>query len=220
MIRKVISILGLLAFGCAKQRQSIQSRPDSTDIVETVESFDSRLESATIPDFLLEDKVDIDSVLKTRHNDYQASFDGGTLSICCHDLLDITSNLPSKSFQRTTEDYKDDEKVKIVEVYSRDDSFYKMFYNSHPDVQKTDLVCGQIRNEGIVFDQGVRIGMPKHELLIKIFHPSKTLDRVDKLEIYENEMGEAWTIYVFRNDTLSEIEFDSNCDWIERKVRK
>ena len=89
-----------------------------------------------------------------------------------------------------------------------------------PDVNKSDLVCGRIRNEGIIFDQGIKIGMPKHELLTKIFNPSKTLDRVDTLEVYENELGDAWTIYVFRNDTLTEIEFDSSYDWIEKKVRK
>jgi len=219
-MRKVILILVLLAVGCGKKKQSIQPTSDSTAIVATVESADSEFESSSIPYFLPEDKVDIDSVLKTPDNDYLSTFDSGTLSICCQILLDITKKLPSTGFQRTTEEYKDDEQVNIVEVYSRNDSFYKTFYNAHPDVQRTDLVYGQIRNEGIVFDQGIRIGMPKHELLTKIFSPSKTLDSVHKLEVYENEMGDSWTTYVFRNDTLIEIEFDSSYDWIERKVRK
>lgn len=61
--------------------------------------------------------------------------------------------------------------------------------------------------------------MPRSESLTRIFKPSEMLDRLDKLEIYESETREAWMIYVFGNDTLAKMEYDSRYDWIERNVR-
>ncbi|MGC3946397.1 MAG: hypothetical protein QM762_18065 [Chryseolinea sp.] len=217
MIREVISLSAILVLGCAKEKQSIQSRPDSTS---TVESIEVEPEPTAFPNFNLEDRVDIDAALKIQDNAYMATLDSGTLSLCCYDLLDITQKLPSKSFERTAEEYKDYDGVKIVDVWSKGGSFYKLFNNSHPDVRRTELVCGQIRDEEVVFSRGIRVGMPKRLLLTQMFLESQTLARVDELKIVEDEMGEAWTIYVFRNDTLREIRFDSYNDWIERMVKK
>ena len=217
MLRIALSILVIVIVGCAREKQSIQPGPDSTASTETFDSFASQSEPTSFPDFPLGGQVDIDSVLE---DDYVARFDSGTLTLCCYDLLDIARNLPFKAFQRSTEVYKEEAQVQIVEVYATGESYFKMFYNSHPDVQKVDLVCGQISDEAIVLDRGVRIGMPKYELLTQIFNPSKTLDRVERLQVFEDDMGDAWTIYFFRNDTLANIEFDSSNDWVERKVRK
>lgn len=209
----------MLLFGCAKEKQSIQPRPDSTVITETVESFDSNPDPM-VSEFLFKERINIDSLLQSPDNSYSARFDNGTLSLCCYDLLDITNNLPWKGFERTTEEYKVDEATIIVEAYSNRDSFYKTLYNAHPEVRKSELVCGQIGNEGIVLDKGVRIGMTKAELLTRIFNQSEMLDKVDTLNVYEDEMSEAWTTYVFNGDVLAEIRFDSYNDWVERRVRK
>ncbi|WP_276373715.1 hypothetical protein [Chryseolinea sp. H1M3-3] len=221
-MKSVILISALFIFGCVNKKQSIPSNSDSLTggAVDTVKLLDSKRDLSARNDFEPEGKVDIDSILQTKENEYLASFDSGILSLCCYDLLNMTGNLPTSTFRMTKEEYKEDGEVKTVDVFTMDSSFFKTFYNAHPDVERTDLVCGEISSDKIVFDHGIRIGMKKSELLSKIFKPSKMFDKINKLEIYENEMGEAWTTLIFTNERLTRIEFDSDYDWIERSVRK
>lgn len=83
-----------------------------------------------------------------------------------------------------------------------------------------DLVYGKIDDNKLINSNYVKIGMTKTQLLERIFQPSEIFNRVNRLDIYENELGESFTSYIFVNDKLEEILFNSDYEWIDKKLKK
>jgi hypothetical protein len=164
-------------------------------------------------------KFSIDSLLLDMDNEYLATYKNGELALCCYEILE-TSILNFNIFKKSIEEYNEEEGIQKVEVYSYGDSYIKEFYNSDPQVDRLDLVCGSVYSDKIELSNGIKIGMSKLELLSKIFIKSDFTDSVRILTVYENEIGDYWTSYIFNGDSLSEVRFDSSYDWIDKGLKK
>ena len=164
-------------------------------------------------------KIDLDSILLQKHNEYFASIEDSTLSMCCYQIFNIIPSIDFTRFNKTTEKYLLDNQTHTVDVYFHESSFIKRFYNSHPEVIHQDLVCGRIQNKELIANDLIQIGMTKSQFFNIFFRPTELIKQLTRLDIYENELGESFTSYRFMNDTLKEIIFDSDYDWIDKKFK-
>ena len=62
--------------------------------------------------------------------------------------------------------------------------------------------------------------MSKEEILERIFIPTPLFQSINRFVIYEDEIGEAWTELTFEHNTLKQINYDSDYDWIDKKLNK
>jgi len=164
-------------------------------------------------------RINLDFILNQKHNDFLASFDDSVLIICCYDILNIIKSIDYKKFKKTSEKYDIENQTKTVNVFYLEKSFLKEYYNDHPQVMHKDLICGRIDNNDLLTESKIQIGMKKTDLLQIIFQPTETFDEVIRLDIYENELGESFTSYIFENNKLKEIIFDSDYDWIDKELK-
>jgi hypothetical protein len=162
-------------------------------------------------------KIDLDSLLNIKQNDHSAILKNGELSLCCYDIVKVEI-LDLAMFKKQSEKHAQDNRMQNVNVYTFEDSYFKEFYNS--EINRLDLVYGRINSDKIQLSNGLKIGMTKSELLGLIFKQSKLFDSINDLKVYENEMGDYWTNYIFKNEKLIEIQFDSSYDWIDKKLKK
>ena len=129
-----------------------------------------------------------------------------------YETLDITNFIDFQSFESQTETYKVMDSTFNVNYYFKDSSFIKTFKNRHPDVLNLDLVCGIIKSN-IHIKSNPIIGISTNTFLNK--YPSlKGQLNQNSLTIYQNELGEFWTTYNFKSDTLQFITLSSNYDWV------
>jgi len=178
------------------------------DTIEKIESIAS------------DKRINLDSILNQKHNDYLASVDDSTLSLCCYEVLDIIKSIDLRKFKKTTEVYDLENQKKTVDVFYLGESFLKEYYNNHPEVMHKDLICGKIDNNDLITNSKIQIGMNKTDLLQMIFQPTEIFEKINRLDIYENELGESFTSYIFENNKLKEITFDSDYDWIDKELKK
>ncbi|HEY4789040.1 MAG TPA: hypothetical protein VIH57_23490 [Bacteroidales bacterium] len=162
-------------------------------------------------------KIDLDSLLNVKQNDHSAILKNGELSLCCYDIVKVEI-LDLAMFKKQSEKHAQDNRMQNVNVYTFEDSYFKEFYNS--EINRLDLVYGRINSDKIQLSNGLKIGMTKSGLLGLIFKQSKLFDSINDLKVYENEMGDYWTNYIFKNEKLVEIQFDSSYDWIDKKLKK
>lgn len=224
-MRHIYYILILIVInGCLQtknnnnQSDSLKSNINKIDS-QSMNLVDSRSNMIVKSDINDDSKLNIDSLLNKKNNDYLATFKNGELSMCCYEILK-TDVLDLKMFKKTSEEYSEDYGIKKVDVYVYEDSYIKQFYNTHPQVNRLDLVSGKILSDKIELSNGIRIGMYKADLIGKIFKKSGFFDSVNILTIYENEIGDNWTSYIFKDNKLIEIKFDSSYDWIEKGLKK
>jgi hypothetical protein len=162
-------------------------------------------------------KINLDKILESKYNRYLASFENGDLSMCSYDLLDVTKNIIYSKFQKSTEEYNPFEKTELINVYRKDSSYVKTYLNEYITPSILNVVCGKIQNQELIMTYTYHIGMEKTNFLELLFQPSEKFKDIESLTIYQDEAGEASTSYRFVNDTLREITFDSDIDWVERK---
>src|SRR5690606_19191782 len=115
------------------------------------------------------------------------------LSLCCYEIFDVLKLIDYKKFNKTTEEYDIENQKKTVDVFYLEKSFLKKYYNDHPQVKHTDLVCGRIDNNNLIKNGSIQIGMTKNDLLKITFQPTETFLKINQLDIYENELGESYT---------------------------
>ena len=116
------------------------------------------------------------------------------------------------------EKYEVEGKEEEVEVYQGGKSFFKTYYNDHPKVNENKLISGSLVDNSAFANPNIQIGMPKAQFLEIFFTSSPVFEQVSQLDIYENELGEAYTSYLFEADSLSEIQFHSDYDWIKKEL--
>lgn len=214
--------MGIVVFGCSQNTNTLnQNSQPNNEIIEIVESKIDTTKEVELIEQKSKKKdnlFDFDSLEIGIPDLYYSSFKNGELSLCCFELLnaEITD---LKIFKKSTENYELDGSMQDIDVYIYGESFIKKYYNHHPKVNHLDLVCGRIVSSNIKLSQGIKIGMSKSALMERIFKPSPSFDSVSRLTIYENEMGEKWTSYIFNKDSLTEILFDSEYDWIDKELK-
>lgn len=158
----------------------------------------------------------IEAWLEDPEDDDMASFDKGVLSLCCYDLLDVGDDIILDILDMKIEEYDLEGQTKQVSVYYLDESFLKYYYNDHPNVMKNHIISGRITNNDLIPDSKVKIGMARDLFLERLFEKSDFFARVDQVDIYEDEIGLIYTSYKFENGRLTEIQFDSDYDWIDK----
>lgn len=201
-------------------KTKILSETDS--IKKTNDLIVDNIENDTIEKIELDTsdkKINLDLVLNQKHNHFLASLNDSVLSLCCYEILDVVKLIDYKKLNKTTEEYDLENQKKTVDVFYLGKSFLKKYYNDHPQVMHTDLVCGRIDNNSLIKNGSIQIGMTKNDLLKITFQPTETFSKINQLDIYENELGESYTSYRFLNDTLKEIVFDSDYDWIDKELK-
>jgi len=162
-------------------------------------------------------KIDLDKILAQSQNKYLANFDNGNLDMCGYYLIDITNKINFRNFVKTQESYELDNSENIVNVYRKDSSFVKTYFNKHPRMNQLDIVCGVIYDNDLINHNFLKLGIAKDELLTNYFCKSNMLKKINSLTIWENELGDAFTSYKFLNDTLKAIEFNSSYEWINKE---
>ena len=200
------------------EHKTLNKNPVEESIVVTDKKVDSdsikKLEANTT-----DKRINLDLVLNQKHNDYLASVNDSLLSLCCYEILDIIEFIDYKKFIKTSEVYDLENQKKTVDVYYSGKSFLKKYYNDHPQVMNDNLVYGRIDNNDLIRNGVIQIGMSKYDLLKIAFQPTDFFERINRLDIYENELGESFTSYRFVNDTLREVVFDSDYDWISKELK-
>ncbi len=164
-----------------------------------------------------ENRINLDEILKDGYNTYLASFENGDLSLCSYQLFDLTEKVKYSAFIKTTEKYNPFEKEETVIVYRKDSSFVKTYFNDYVTPNRTVILCGRILGNDLLRPSKVQIGMKKSDFLNLFFQTSKIYNQIESVSIYEDEMGEIFTSYIFTEDRLAEIKFDSDCDWVDKK---
>ena len=208
--------LGILFLAC---NPSQEKKEDTGEIpAETITQKEEVLAEASIKEASIPQpqKIDLDSALLDELNEYLLDLDEGVLGICCYDLLDIRLNYDF--FQKSMEKYEVEGKEEEVEVYQGGKSFFKTYYNDHPKVNENKLISGSLVDNSAFANPNIQIGMPKAQFLEIFFTSSPVFEQVSQLDIYENELGEAYTSYLFEADSLSEIQFHSDYDWIKKEL--
>ncbi|MEM8890502.1 MAG: hypothetical protein AAGD28_21170 [Bacteroidota bacterium] len=161
-------------------------------------------------------KIDLDSALLDEVDEYLIEFEEGVLDICCYDLLEVQVN--RFYFEKSIETYEIDEVKETVWVYRAGNSFFKQFNNNDPSVMSIETVSGKIRDNEALLKGDINIGMQKGELLSLLFKGSLVFLEVNSLKVSRDEFGNTWTSYIFEEDTLKEILFDSDYDWIKKEL--
>ena len=154
-------------------------------------------------------RIDLDSLLSS--TDYLTELEDSVLTMCCYQELDITpfinlNNGDTSWIKISTEE------VKVIRVKGTE--LYK-YFNSHPDLNRDDLVKGTITSNEALTKNDVQIGMKKNELLERLFRPSHLFSEINVLTIIDSEEENFTTTYSFTSDQLSRIEFGSDYDWIK-----
>ncbi|WP_319503210.1 hypothetical protein [uncultured Draconibacterium sp.] len=163
-------------------------------------------------------RVNLDSLLEIETNDYLAFLVNGELTLCGYKLLHpYVTDL--EMFQENVEEYNLENEIKKVDIFVFGSSYIKLYYNDHPRVKNRDVVCGKILSDKIKLNHGIKIGMSKVEILEKIFRPTPLFQSINRLIIYEDESGEAWTELIFKQDILKQVNYDSDYDWIDKKIK-
>ena len=164
-------------------------------------------------------RIDLNLILSTGNNDYEAIFDNSELQLCCYsDIIDPHGALPHLKYKKSFELYTNDNKIDTVWVYQSKHSYFKTYHNRHPEVNSVHLVAGVINADEDIDLEKVRIGMNKIAFLEQFFKPAALLKEINKLTIIENEMGEAQMSFKFENDQLKTIIIDSDYDWIDKQL--
>lgn len=156
-------------------------------------------------------QLDLELLLNDSPNQYLLTLKDNEIQICYGWQFDIHVQ-DYKLFTKQIEEYNDEFGNHKVDVYVYQDSFFKEYFNSHPDVNHLDLVCGRIVTDGIKLTQGIRIGMDKSTVLEKIFKPSERFETISRLTIYKDELGESCVRLDFEDHKLVEVSFDSDYD--------
>lgn len=209
-------VLSILLFACnsPQEKKEVAGEIYADTISQQEEVHpEALIKEASIPK---PQKIDLDSALVDDLDEYLIEFEEGTLDICCYDLLDIRLNY--NFFQKSIEVYESEGKKEEVEVYQGGKSFFKTYYNAHPKVMENKLISGSLLDNKAFANPEIQIGMPKTQFLEIIFASSPVFEQVNQLDIYENELGEAYTSYIFEADSLSEIQFHSDYDWIKKEL--
>jgi hypothetical protein len=213
----------ILFFGCSQTKKENENNVIQSDSLLELNSAekDTLSEKLVVKKQVDNDsRIDIESVLKDKHNEYLASFKNSKLSLCCYQLLDITKHIDYSAFTKTVEKYESENTIKQVDIYRFESSFLKKFYNKHPNVMHEDLVFGRIVDNNLIPNSKIKIGMTESSLLEILFQPTDFFKQIDTLTVYENELGESHTLFIFDNDSLVEILFDSDYDWINKELDK
>jgi hypothetical protein len=164
----------------------------------------------------LKKHLDLDSILHVEENSLSAQLDDGTLTICCYNLFNISEKINYNAMMSKIETYVLEDKIQKITVYQLDKSFIKTYFNAQPEVKRLDLVSGTILSNDVLTKSEIKLGMSKDKVLSTFFKPTGLFAKINCLKLYENELGEAWTIFIFEENRLSEIKFDSSYDWINK----
>lgn len=206
--------------GCSpKNSESSIKNIDSTIISDTINVIVDEVQEQTNEQVFFDKRINLDSILNEEYDYYLSSIEDSLLSIVGYNTLNIIDKIDFNKFYKSIEKYNFDNEVHQIDVFYLGTSFVKKYYNRHPDVMRTDLVCGMINNNTLINGNTIQIGMLKNDLLELVFQPTQTFDKVIQFNIYEDETGEAFTSYIFENDTLKNITFDSDYSWIEKGIK-
>lgn len=198
-----------------KQKEKVKESLIIKTKTPIVELIDSSIQKNQI-DSEKNNKIDLDEILNDNYNTYLASFENGDLSLCGYQLFDLTEKIKYSAFIKTTEKYTPFEKVETVNVYRKESSFVKTYFNDYITPNRTVILCGRILSNEILIPSKVKIGMKKADFLNLFFQTSEIFNQIERVSIYEDEMGEKFTTYIFSEDNLVEIKFDSDCDWVDK----
>ncbi len=165
-------------------------------------------------------RMDLDEMIADKHNEYLASLEEGNLTMFgYYGLIDISDSLHLNRFTKSSENFESEGEIQTVDVYVFDKSFLKKYFNNHPQVNQLDLVSGRILNAELINSSVIQLDMTKEDFLGVFFQTSKLFDEIDTVTIYRSEEGLAHTSYIFEDDQLSQIIFDSAYDWIDKDLR-
>ncbi len=225
MIKFCIITFCFLFIGFSYPNSTYKNENINVNIVEKVELKINETNNS----YQQDNRLVLDSLLNNKYNNFLASMENGYMTICCyHNLLDnplpflTEDSLLSeyKFLELYKEYYEFDGKIHEVKVYRYGDSYFKTHYHEYQGRFYTNLVCGKIESEKFIFRNGIQIGMNRSKFLELIFEPSELFNKIDTLTISKNELGEAETYYIFSEDKLTEIIFESIYDWIDRDLKK
>ncbi len=216
-MNRVLFLLSLFfLFSCFPAKNDSNKQPQTSDSfsISDVEDNPSTTKNSYR---IVANKINLDSILINK-NLYLASLNDSTLSLCCYDILDITQSINYQAFEKSSEEYEIEGQTKKVTIYSSGTSFLKEFENNHPQVMETQLVCGRIKDNHLISNSTVQIGMKKNDLLSTIFQPTEIFEEIKQLDIFENEISGS-TSYHFENNLLVQIVFNSDYDWIDKELK-
>ena len=162
------------------------------------------------------ENLNLDSILNIEKNTFMIDLKNGELSISGYEFIDMAGTINYKMFATKTETYTSENKVQSVKVYSSDKSYIKTYFNKHPKINRFDIVSGKIYSNKLLTKTYIKIGMTKDSVLNTLFKPSILYSKVNQLTIYEDELAEAKTMLIFKDNKLAEIRFDSSYDWIKK----
>jgi hypothetical protein len=213
-----LTILTILLIGC---NQSIKEKSDIsiTEITKTSDSTEFNSLEHNSPKIIADDRIDLNKELEDKLNTHLITYSNGVLDLCCYQLLNITNKINFSKFSKTEEKYDSEGQIETVEVLKYGNSFLKRYYNDYPGVNRIDIVSGHIEDNELISGSTIKLGIDKSEFIETYFQPSELTKSIDTLIIYEDEMGEANTIYIFENQKLKEINFDSAYDWIDKGIK-
>ena len=103
-----------------------------------------------------------------------------------------------------------------IEVYKSDSSYIKIYTYRYENLVEKNIVCGRVNSSNLLKHPTIKIGMSRNSFLNQYFLKSEIFNEINCLIVYQNEMGEGWTKYEFKQGILSQITFDSVNDWVKR----
>ncbi len=201
----------------AVNTDSILQKDKSFELESLKEKGNPKHQELSIDD--RDKRLDLDLLLNDSLNQHILTLKNNEIQICYGLQFDLHIQ-DYKLFTKQIEEYNDEFGNHKVDVYVYHDSFFKEYFNNHPNVNRLDLVCGKILTNDIKLTQGIQIGMDKSKILEKIFKPSDRFKSVSKLTIYKDESGESWVTLNFMDNKLIEVLFDSDYDWIDKELKK
>ena len=163
-----------------------------------------------------EDLIDIEKESKIKFGDYFLTYNGTNISLCCqlelHNPLEGVDHKTIKNYLTDFEFKTDTTEYAYNYIYSKGNSIFKIV-ELRPEKsgeEGTFIGRGNLVDNSVTLSKGIKIGMDKKDLLDKYFvYTEKTADSLNQIAVCEDERGELFTKYKFKDGKLTEIEFGS-----------
>ncbi len=162
------------------------------------------------PEEIVDNRIDLSEILKDEYNTYLATLENNSLDMVSYQVIDISIWIDYSKFEKSIEKVDNYGDTISVNVYRHNDSYLKVLGSD-------TLICGRIKDKGLLRIPTVKLGMSQYKFMSKYFKDSDTLNEINSWVVYENELGEAWTTYRFQDSQLIEITFDCFNETIKRE---
>lgn len=226
-------ILFLLVFLCScsnnrkKEEVTNKSTSNNTEVILSTNTINHKqIETQDLIHFNDIDKfqhnIKIGHILLFEHGQETsiASNDWLTYGLLGYDhhpeaIKDFFKNINFEEQIELIEDVEEmafDEPQTIYKLIYKD-SFIKVYLNSYKE--NFDIISARIIDKELLLANKITVGMCKYDFFNTLFNNIIQSD-IDIIEIFRNgdELGEIDQIFIFKNDTLSEIIIKSDYSWI------